>query len=135
MHFLLDTNIVSYILKSPHGVEAIRFHSTPREAMCLSSIVEAELRFGAGLMDVGARARRDLAAFLADIDVVPWDSKSADHHARLRILLRRQPLSWPDSMIAAHALALGCTLVTHDQAFARVPGLQLQDWTKGPRLL
>jgi tRNA(fMet)-specific endonuclease VapC len=133
--YLLDTNIVSFILKNPRGVAAERFRMTSADQLFVSSVVEAELRFGAQRMPVGARVPRLLDVFLSEISILTWDSHCARQHAMLRNLLERTPLSWPDSMIAAHALALDYTLVTNDSAFSRVPGLRLQDWTLGPQLL
>jgi len=133
--YLLDTNIVSFILKFPHGLAAERFRMTSADQIFVSSVVEAELRFGAQRMPSEAHVPQLIEDFLSETPVLAWDSQCARHHATLRNLLERTPLSWPDSMIAAHALALDLTLVTNDGAFDRVPGLRLQDWTKGPRLL
>ncbi len=135
MAFLLDTNIVSYILKAPNGIVAKRFDRIPSTEIFISTVVEAELSFGALGMPPEARVAAKLQEFLSSASVLAWDSACAQRHASLRKQVERNSLSWPDSMIAAHALALDYTLVTHDAAFERVPNLRLQDWTKGPRLL
>lgn len=135
MAFLLDTNIVSFLLKDPHGPVAKRFRLTPRKEICTTSIVEAELRFGAERMPANARVRILLPEVLSNITVMAWDSSCAQQHSVLRALLekRGETMGFADSMIAAHALALDFVLVTNDSAFERVPALKLQDWTKGPQ--
>ena len=132
--FLLDTNIVSFILKDPNGQVAGRLLRTRRQDVSLSSVVEAELQFGAERMPADARLRSLLRVFLGNISILPWDSICAQQHARMRAARegKGKPLGFADSMIAAHALALDLVLVTNDNDFAHVPNLKLQDWSKGP---
>jgi tRNA(fMet)-specific endonuclease VapC len=61
---------------------------------------------------------------------MPWDSAAADAYGRLRAALEAAgtPMGNLDTMIAAHALAEGCVVVTRDKAFGRVPGLLVEDW-------
>jgi tRNA(fMet)-specific endonuclease VapC len=70
-------------------------------------------------------------SFLGDALVLPWDSAAARTCGKLRVEQERKgkPLSVEDLMIAAHALSLGLTLVTHDAAFSFVDGLKTEDWT------
>jgi tRNA(fMet)-specific endonuclease VapC len=70
--------------------------------------------------------------FVIRVAVHPWDSAAAQEYGQLRAALERagNTLGNLDTMIAAHALARGSVLVTHDKAFARVKGLKIEDWTK-----
>jgi len=66
------------------------------------------------------------------VETLPWDSNAAKTYAAVRTTLEREgnPLGAMDMMIAAHALAAGCVLVTHDQGFQKVQDLKLADWTR-----
>jgi len=70
--------------------------------------------------------------FVETVEVLPWDRTAADLFGSLRAELQRRgtPLEAFDLMIAAHALASGCVLVTNDRAFKRVPNLAIEDWTE-----
>jgi tRNA(fMet)-specific endonuclease VapC len=73
--------------------------------------------------------------FLLRVDVLPWDSDAAQHYGPLRATLERegQAMGNLDTMIGAHALAVGAVLVTNDHAFRRIKKLKVADWTKGPQ--
>jgi tRNA(fMet)-specific endonuclease VapC len=79
-----------------------------------------------------ARLNTMVEEFLIRVAVHPWDSAAAQEYGRVRAALERagRALGNLDAMIAAHALARGSVLVTHDKAFARVKGLKIVDWTK-----
>ena len=72
--------------------------------------------------------------FFLRVAILPWDSEAAQHYGHLRASLERdgRPMGNLDTMIAAHAIALGATLVTNDRAFARIKKLKVEDWTKRP---
>ena len=130
--FMLDTNIISYVLKRPHSPLAERFRRTPATHMAISSIVEAELRYGVARLPKEAHLPLLVDETLRSLTIYPWDSACAQHCARLRASLESTglPLSYADAMIAAHALALKLTLVTNDQAFGRVKDLDFEDWAQ-----
>lgn len=130
--YLLDTNIVSFLLKR-HSAVTDRFMSVPRTDLVLSTVVEAELRYGAHRMPPEARIQVILPEFLRRIEILPWDSACAMQYGALRATTeaRGKPMEISDLMIGAHALALNLTLVTNDHVFERVDGLNLEDWTKG----
>ena len=133
--FLLDTNIASYLIKqmSPSLLHRVSQQSYSSLAIC--TVTEAELRYGMERMPREARVWTLVPAFLSQIAIQPWDSPSAEHYASLTAAEQRagKSLSNFDAMIAAHALAHGCTLVTNDKAFSNVEGLTAEDWTKGPQ--
>ena len=75
------------------------------------------------------RKRVALATVLAPFQVIPFDRGAAEHHARIRHLLRRRPIGERDLLIASIALTYDLTLVTHDAAeFPRVRSLRVEDW-------
>lgn len=127
--FLLDTNILSEAVHEPQGSLAQRLAGMPPELICTSIIVAAELRYGAAWK----RSRRLFYAVeevLSAIDVLSLDPPADAVYGDLRATLEAAgtPLAANDLLIAAHALSLGCTLVSGDRAFARIPGLKLENW-------
>ncbi len=133
--FLLDTNMVSFLVK-PSG-SAVRHHFRRAEGshLAISTVTEAELRFGLALLPPAAKVRGAVSEFLLGIEIESWDSRCAEQYAALAAMQQRKgaPLSPLDTMIAAHALAHNFTLVTNDKAFARIHGLPVEDWTRGPQ--
>jgi tRNA(fMet)-specific endonuclease VapC len=129
--YLLDTNIVSYFLKMPQSPLAERIRNAPAHSLCISTITEAELRYGIRRMAPEARMQKLVPAFLIDIQIEPWNSACAEAYAQVASSQRDsgKSISLFDLMIASHALARKMTLVTHDKAFAQVPTLRLEDWT------
>ena len=129
--FLLDTNTVSYFIADnpPQVQEMLRRVGLLSTA--ISTITEAELRYGVARNPNAIRRRTSVESFLGDALVLPWDSAAARTCGKLRVEQERKgkPLSVEDLMIAAHALSLGLTLVTHDAAFSFVDGLKTEDWT------
>ena len=125
---MLDTNAVSALVKG----QASRLAALlDKQAFCISVITEAELRFGLARRPVNPDLRRIVEQFLATAMVKPWDSNCAQRYALLRAELetRGTPLAPMDLLIAAHALAEDCTLVSADRAFGRVPCLTVVDWS------
>lgn len=94
-----------------------------------SSIVLCELQFGLQRKP-NPRLKRALERILENIDVLALEGDAATHYAATRASLEQAgtPLSANDLLIAAHALSLGATLVSAEAAFARVPGLRLENW-------
>jgi tRNA(fMet)-specific endonuclease VapC len=131
VHYLLDTNVVSYFLENRPPEVRLRLSRAGPDATAISAITEAELRYGLAKKPGAIRQRIPVERFLADAVIFPWDSAAARRYADLRAEQEHKgkPLSVEDSMIAAHALSLGLTLVTHDQAFSFVEGLRTEDWT------
>ncbi len=130
-HYLLDTNVISYFLENRPPEVRLRLSRAGPDATAVSTITEAELRYGLAKKPGAIRQRIPVEKFLADAVIMPWDSAAARRYAVLRAEQERKgkPLSTEDMMIAAHALSLGLTLVTHDEAFSFVDGLKTEDWT------
>jgi tRNA(fMet)-specific endonuclease VapC len=133
--FLLDTNIVSFLVKRSDPGLHQRFRSAQKSYMAISTVTEAELRFGIALLPPGARLHAAVAEFLEGIVIESWDSACARSYAEFSAEQQRagKPLSTMDGLIAAHALAHDFTLISNDHVFDQVPNLKVEDWTKGPR--
>jgi tRNA(fMet)-specific endonuclease VapC len=131
MHYMLDTNICSYVLRSRPDAVKQRFDEAVPDALGISTVVLAELLYGAARHPSGAAIRREIRDFVSRLDVLPWDEAAAEHYGDLRAELERhgRPLGAMDLMIAAHARSRGATLVSNDvRHFARVEGLLVANW-------
>ena len=127
---MLDTNICIYAIKQrpPDVLAALRAQEVA--GLGLSSVTVAELAFGVAKSG-SARNQRALEQFLEPLEIADFDRSAALVYGRLRAALEAAgtPIGPLDTQIAAHALALGVTLVSNSQReFARVPGLRLEDW-------
>ncbi|WP_114970297.1 type II toxin-antitoxin system VapC family toxin [Rhodoferax ferrireducens] len=134
--WLLDTNILSRVIKYPHDLLGQRlrdlFDQQPG-ALVTSMIVECELMFGAARVESTVLPRK-ITDLLQFIPVVALAQNVVPHYATIRAHLQRQgtPIGPNDTLIAAHALALDCTLVTDNETeFRRVPGLRVENWLAG----
>ena len=128
--YMLDTNTVSHLLKV-HPVVARRVVAAPMASLCISAITEGELLFGLAKRPDAKRLHLAVREFLRCVDVLPWDSETAERYGTARAHVERQGkmLAPLDLLIAAHALGAGAVLVTNDRSFARVAKLQVEDWT------
>jgi tRNA(fMet)-specific endonuclease VapC len=129
---LLDTNIASYIIKGSFPSVDRRLGKVPITDVFISSVTEAELRYGLARLPDASRLQSLVEDFLLTVTILPWESEAAKQYAWLRAGLERegQPMGNLDMMIGAHALAVGAVLVTNDRAFTRVKNLKVADWTK-----
>ena len=129
--YLLDTNIISALMRDPSGPAAARLREVGADKVCTSLIVAAELRYRARRRD-SAPLTAALEAVLASLDVLPLEPPLDGAYAEIRAALEAEgtPIGANDLLIAAHAKTSGCTLVTDDQAFARVPGLSVENWLR-----
>lgn len=129
MKYLLDTDSVSFALRGQGRVGArVREHK-PSE-LCVSAITVAELRYGADRRG-SRRIHASIDIFIRALEVMPFDEAAAAEYGRLGNLLaeRGTPIGEFDVLIAAHAAALRCTLVTNNvRHFTRVPGLAVENW-------
>jgi tRNA(fMet)-specific endonuclease VapC len=127
---LLDTNICIYIINTKPPAVLARFQQYRLGDIGLCSVVAAELAFGVAKSG-SALNRQALEMFLAPLTILPFDESAAWAYGDLRADLERcgTPIGSLDTMIAAHALSQQALLVTHNtREFAKVPGLQLDDW-------
>lgn len=130
--FLLDTNILSDLIRHPQGVIANRIAVVGEAKIATSIIVASELRYGAERRG-SDRLTRQLEAVLSLVPVLPLGDDADMEYGRLRTDLekRGQPIGGNDMLIAAHALSLGVTLVTDNvREFQRVTGLTIANWLR-----
>ncbi len=130
LRYLLDTNAVSQLVRQPDGEVARRVAALEPGSFAISVVVAAELRYGAERRG-SSRLTRQLEAVFSAIDVLPLEEPVDRHYGAIRSELERvgQPIGSNDLLIAAHAKALGVTLVTNNLGeFRRVSGLVVEDW-------
>lgn len=128
--YLLDTNIVSGLIKHPQGVITHKIIQVGEETICTSLIVAAELRFGAQKSS-SQRLKTQVNALLESLVILPFESPADLYYAILRNDLEKRgcPIGPNDMLIAAQALAQNLTLVTANQGeFARIPNLRVENW-------
>jgi tRNA(fMet)-specific endonuclease VapC len=127
---MLDTNIISAITRKSNVGAVRRSEEATPGSLLTSVIVSAEARFGLAKKRLDAIQVR-LDALFERVAVVPFEPPADLHYASLRAALERAgtPIGANDMLIAAHALALDCTLVTdNEREFRRVPGLRVENW-------
>jgi len=130
--FLLDTNVLSALVREPQGTVAARIALAGESNICTSIVVAAELRYGAAKRG-STRLARQLDTILAAMDIVPFESPMDRTYADVRNALeqRGRPIGGNDLIIAAQALALEATLVTDNmKEFEQVPGLKVENWVR-----
>lgn len=129
MSWLLDTDTCVDALRHRPSVLR-RLDRLSPDDVAVASMTEAELWYGAWRSRDPAGSRQSVAAFLAPLTRLPFDSEAAERHAELRFALRAQPIGERDLVIASVAVAQGLALVTHNtREFSRVPGLTVEEWT------
>ena len=132
MHYLLDTNIISYFIKGINASLVQRMQAgVDAQDMAISVITRAELRYGVEMMNKFDKRRKRIDLLLEELPAIPWSIKAADEFGRIRAHLHRKgtPNGDLDTQIAAHALAEKLILVTHNtRHFENVPNLKLEDW-------
>lgn len=128
--YMLDTNILSELARNPHGVVADRIAEVGGDAVCASIVTAAELRFGCAKKG-SPRLLRQVEAILEGVEVLPFDVPADAEYAGIRAELEAAgtPIGPNDLLIAAHARALGTTLVTANiSEFSRVRELKVENW-------
>ena len=130
--YLLDTNILSDLVRNPQGRIASRIADVGEDAIRTSIIVAAELRFGAAKTG-SERLALQLERILTAIDILPFDAPADTAYAQLRVHLETSgmPIGGNDMLIAAQALTSECVLVTDNvREFERVSGLRVENWLR-----
>ena len=128
--YLLDTNILSALVRDPQGPVTQHIRRVGEDAVCTSIVVASELRFGAKKRNLDNLTQR-IDAILRSIIVLPFESPADDICAEIRVYLEQRgaPIGPNDLLIAANALLNDCVLVTrNDREFSRVPGLVVENW-------
>jgi tRNA(fMet)-specific endonuclease VapC len=128
--FLLDTSILSDLVRNPQGAVARHIARVGDSSVCTSIIAACEMRFGAAKRAL-PRLSRQVEVILEAMEVVPFEADADRHYAEIRTALERggTPIGANDMLIAAHARALGATCVTDNLSeFRRVPRLQVENW-------
>jgi tRNA(fMet)-specific endonuclease VapC len=128
---MLDTNMVSYVINGRSPAARRRLSSMKPGTAVVSAITEAELWYGVERRQLGAERRSAVRLLLEQLTVMPWDRREAVVYGAFRAKQETagRTLSALDTMIAAHAIATGAVLVSHDNAFRHAVGLPgLEDW-------
>jgi len=131
MKWMLDTNVCIAIIRRQPESALKRLRGKAIGQVGISSITLAELESGAAKSQRSEQSRLALAEFLLPLEIVPFDDAAAAAYGVLRAALEKKgkPIGPLDTLIAAHAIALGTVLVTNNtREFARVPGLAVEDW-------
>jgi tRNA(fMet)-specific endonuclease VapC len=132
--FMLDSDIAVYVMTRRYSSTDARFIAAAGH-LSISSIVYSELRYGAEKSQRRDRSLEALAAFVTQVQILPFGSDAAHHYGEIRAALERlgTPIGGNDLLIAGHARALGVTLVTNNRReFDRVPGLSVENWLANP---
>jgi tRNA(fMet)-specific endonuclease VapC len=127
---MLDTSIISDLIKYPQGFSARRIAELGEACICTSIIVASELRYG--LAKKGSeRLRMAIEDVLSEIEVLPFEAPADVEYGDIRARLEAagKTIGGNDLLIAAHARAVGATMVTGNTSeFERVPGLTVENW-------
>jgi tRNA(fMet)-specific endonuclease VapC len=130
LKYLLDTNIVIYVLKR-RPKEVLEIFNTNASRMAISSITLSELIYGA---EKSANVDKNLEAieeFISHLEVLPYNAKASQHYGQIKAALekRGEIIGENDIHIAAHTISQGLILVTNNlREFKRVPNLALENW-------
>ena len=129
--YLLDTNILSELIKNPRGPMAVAMLTAGKEKHCCTSIIVAcELRYGAAKKQ-SPQLSFNVEQVLNSLPVLPLEDDVDRIYADIRIDLERRglPIGHNDLLIAAHAVSLGLTVVTaNEREFSRVEKLNVENW-------
>ena len=127
--YMLDTNMCIYLMKHQPKEVAQRFAQCHVGDVVMSVVTYAELSFGVAASANPKRERANLATLVDDIQVASFDVAAGDAYGPIRLATRDSKKDHLDKLIAAHAIALGATLVTNNtKDFARYPGLAIENW-------
>ena len=132
LRYLLDTNILSDLVRNPQGVVAAKISKAGEDSICTSIVVAAELRYGAAKSNSEKLAER-IDLILSALEILPLETPADHQYAAIRHHLTRQgtPIGPNDLLIAAHALSNNLTVVTANVGeFSRVPGLKVENWLR-----
>ena len=130
LKYLLDTNIVIYVLKR-RPKEVLEVFNINASRMAISSITVSELLYGAEKSQNIDRNLEAIEEFISHLDVLPYDAKASQHYGQIKAALEKKGeiIGENDIHIAAHAISQGLILVTNNlREFKRVPNLAFENW-------
>jgi tRNA(fMet)-specific endonuclease VapC len=123
IQYLFDANTAVYAMEGGYPALRERMIASDPGDIAISVISFAEVAYGTYVGKPPSDAVLD--AFVTAIPLVPFDEAAAREYARLPFKRARF-----DRLLAAHALSIGATVVTNNEAdFADVPGLKVENWT------
>ena len=128
--YMLDTNIISDLIKNPKGKAARRIASVGEDNICTSIIAAAELRYGCARKD-SKRLLKAVEDLLGEIEVLPFDIPADVEYGRIRSTLEKagKPIGANDLLIGSHATSVNATIVTANvDEFKRIGGLRVENW-------
>lgn len=128
--YMLDTNIISDLIRNPRGKVAERIAEVGEDNVCTSMIVAAELRYGCAKSG-SKRLLRTVEDLLSELAVLPFEVPADADYGVIRSGLEAvgRPIGGNDLLIAAHARAIGATIVTANaDEFRRIAGLHVENW-------
>ena len=128
--YLLDTNVLSHLVRQPQGPIAARIAEVGEDAVLTSIVVACEMRYGTAKRG-SKRLTRQVDAVLGAMTILPLEAGVDRHYAAIRTALERKgtPIGAHDMLIAAHARSVGAICVTANLAeFRRVPALKVENW-------
>jgi tRNA(fMet)-specific endonuclease VapC len=128
--YMLNTNIISDLIRNPQGKAAKRITKVGEDNICTSIIVAAELRYGCAKSG-SRKLLKAIEDLLGEISVLPFDAPADAEYGAIRSKLESAgtPIGSNDLLIAAHAFAIGATIVTANAGeFKRVRGLKVENW-------
>jgi tRNA(fMet)-specific endonuclease VapC len=131
MRYMLDTNICIYLIKRRPPAVIDRFLRCDVGQVAISSVTLAELQYGVAKSQFPKKNAEALQAFLLPLEILPFDDAAGAAYGPIRVDLEKRGVSIGamDLLIAAHALSLDITLVTHNtREFSRVHGLRVESW-------
>jgi tRNA(fMet)-specific endonuclease VapC len=132
LKYLLDTNIVIYVIKR-RPLQALSIFNQHQGEMAISAVTLAELVHGAEKSSDPPKNMAVINDFRSRVGVVDYGEKAAHHYGNIRAVLERAgtPIGVNDLHIAAQARSEGLVLVTNNVAeFERVPGLLIENWVQ-----
>lgn len=132
MRYLLDTNVVSDLVRNPQGKIAQHVRKVGEDKICTSIIVAAELRYGAAKKS-SPKLSTQLEVVLGALEVLPLEAPADVTYGTIRTRLEKagRPIGANDLLIASQALALGYVIVTdNEDEFTRIEGLRHQNWLR-----
>ena len=132
LKYLLDTNIIIYVLKR-RPAEVLKIFNTNASRMAISSITLSELIYGAEKSPNVSKNLEVIEEFISHLDILPYDAKASQHYGQIKAALERKGeiIGENDIHIAAHAISQGLTLVTNNlREFKRVANLALENWVE-----